>query len=141
MSDRFFLDTNILVYSFDRTATRKQLRARELIAKALEGRGVISFQVVQEFLNVALRKFARPMTVEQAQDYLDTVLVPLCRVHSDPSLYGEALSAHLRWRFSFYDSLVVAAALRSGCDTLYSEDLHHGQRIGRLTIVDPFRDL
>ncbi len=141
MSARFFLDTNILVYSFDGTATRKQERARELIAAALEGAGMISFQVVQEFLNVALRKFTRPMTIEQAQDYLDAVLVPLCRVQSDPGLYREALSAYLRWRFSLYDSLVVAAALRSGCDTLYSEDLQHGQRLGTLTVVDPFRDM
>ncbi len=127
MSARFFLDTNILVYSFDATDTRKRDRARELIASALEGGGMISFQVVQEFLNVGLRKFARPMTIEQSRDYLDAVLVPLCRVQSDPDLYREALSAHLRWRFSFYDSLIVAAALRSGCDTLYSEDLQHGQ--------------
>ena len=140
MSGRFFLDTNILVYSFDATAPRKRDRARELVATALEGAGMISFQVVQEFLNVALLKFASPMTVEQAQEYLDGVLVPLCRVQSDPDLYREALSARLRWRFSFYDSLVVAAALRSGCDTLYSEDLQHGQRIGRLTVVDPFRE-
>ncbi len=140
MSDSFFLDTNILVYSFDTADARKRRRARELIVAALEGAGRISFQVVQEFLNVGLGKFARPMTIEQAQDYLDVVLVPLCRVQSDPDLYREALSVYLRWRFSFYDSLIVAAALRSGCDTLYSEDLQHGQRIGSLTVVDPFRD-
>jgi predicted nucleic acid-binding protein len=93
---------------------------------------------VQEFLTLALRKFARPMTVEQAQDYLDAALIPLCRVHSDPDLYREALAVHLRWRFSFYDSLVVAAALRAGCDVLYSEDLRHHQQVGKLTIVNPF---
>lgn len=140
MSARFFLDTNILVYSFDETDRRKRKRARELIATALDGAGTISFQVVQEFLNVALRKFARPMTIGDAQDYLDAVLVPLCRVQSDPDLYSEALAAHLRWRFSFYDSLVVAAALRSGCDVLYSEDLRHGQHLGKLTVADPFQE-
>ena len=139
MSDRYFLDTNVLVYSFDETDESKRDRARALIAGALEGGGTISFQVVQEFLNVALRKFVRPMTLNQAQDYLDAVLVPLCRVHSDPDLYRDALATHLRWRFSFYDSLVVAAALRSGCHTLYTEDLQHGQDLGGLVIVDPFR--
>ncbi|MBW1880301.1 MAG: PIN domain-containing protein [Deltaproteobacteria bacterium] len=139
MSDRYFLDTNILVYSFDETDRRKREGARELIAAALEGAGTISFQVVQEFLNVALRKFARPMTIDEAQDYLDAVLVPLCRVHSEPDLYREALAARLRWRFSFYDSLIVAAALRSGCDILYSEDLQHGQQLGRVTVMDPFQ--
>lgn len=140
MNDKYFLDTNILVYSFDETDERKRERARELIAAGLEGPGTISFQVVQEFLNVALRKFARPMTIDQARDYLDAVLVPLCRVQSEPDIYREALAAHLRWRFSFYDSLVVAAALRSGCAILYSEDLQHGQELGDLVIVDPFRD-
>ncbi len=139
MSARYFLDTNILVYSFDQTDTRKRDRARELIAAALAGAGTISFQVVQEFLNVALRKFARPMTIDGALEYLDAVLVPLCRVQSDPELYRDALAVHLRWRFSFYDSLVVAAAQRSGCKILYSEDLQHGQQLGELKVVDPFR--
>ncbi len=138
MSDRFFLDTNILVYSFDQTAGHKRERSRELIAAGLEGSGTISFQVVQEFLNVALRKFARPMTVAEAQEYLEVVLVPLCRVQSDPDLYSEALGVHLRWRFSFYDSLVVAAAQRSGCDILYSEDFQHGQKLGKVRVVNPF---
>ncbi len=66
--------------------------------------------------------------------------MPLCRVQSDPDLYREALAAHLRWRFSLYDSLVVAAAQRSGCDILYSEDLQHGQRLGKVTVVDPFHE-
>ncbi len=139
MSDRYFLDASVLVYSFEERDPRKRERARELIATALEGAGMISFQVVQEFLNVALRKFDRPMTVDEAQDYFDAVLVPLCRVQSDPDLYREALAVQLRWRFSFYDSLVVAAAQRSGCKTLFSEDFQHGQKLGKVTVVDPFR--
>lgn len=139
MSDRYFLDTNILIYSFDDTDGRKRDRARALIADALAGPGVISFQVVQEFLNVALRKFSKPMTAQQARDYLDAVLVPLCRVQSEPELYRDALAAQQRWRFSFYDSLVVAAALRSRCSILYSEYLQHGQAIGDLVVIDPFR--
>jgi predicted nucleic acid-binding protein len=138
MSARYFLDTNILVYTFDRTAPRKRKRATELVAAALQGRGAISFQVVQEFLNVALRKFAQPMAISEAQAYLDAVLVPLCRIHSGPELYRDALAAKLRWRFSFYDSLIVAAAIGSGCDVLYSEDLQHGQQLGTLQVVDPF---
>ncbi|MBT3217543.1 MAG: PIN domain-containing protein [Proteobacteria bacterium] len=139
MSDKYFLDTNILVYSFDDTDVRKRSRARELISTALQGSGTISYQVVQEFLNVALRKFARPMTINEAQDYLDAVLVPLCQIHSEPDLYKDALVVRLRWRFSFYDSLVVAAAQRAGCDILYSEDLQHGQQLGGVTVIDPFR--
>lgn len=138
MSGRFFLDTHILVYSFDPTDSHRQERAQALISTALEGAGVISFQVVQEFLNVALRKFTPPMSVDQAQRYLDVVLVPLCKVQSDPDLYREALAVQLRWRFSFYDSLVVAAAHRAGCEVLCSEDLQHGQRVGGVAVVNPF---
>lgn len=139
MSDRYFLDTNILVYTFDATAPVKRDRARGLVSAALAGAGIISFQVVQEFLNVALRKFARPLSTDQAREVLDGVLLPLCRVHPDPDLYRETLALQSRWRFSLYDALVVAAAVRAGCDTLYSEDLQHGQQIGDLTIIDPFR--
>jgi predicted nucleic acid-binding protein len=140
MSGRFFLDTHILVDSFDATdGRRRQQRAQALIATGLEGAGVISFQVVQEFLNVALRKFTTPMSVEQAQRYLEVVLVPLCRVQSDPDLYREALAVRLRWRFSWSDSLVVAAAQRAGREVQYSEDLQHGQQLGGVRVEDPFR--
>lgn len=139
MSGRFFLDTNVLVYSFDDTAPAKRDRARALIADALEGQGLISYQVVQEFLNVALRKFAQPMTATQATTYLDGVLAPLCALQSSVPLYHDALAVRLRWGFSFYDALIVASARRAGCSTLYSEDLQHGQDLDGLVVVDPFR--
>ncbi len=138
MNARFFLDTNILVYSFDATAPLKRQRARELISTGLSGLGAISFQVVQEFLNVALRRFARPMSAQEARIYLDEVLVPLCQVQSDPDLYREALEIHARWGFSLYDAQLVAAALRAGCETLFSEDLQNGQQLGGLRVVNPF---
>lgn len=138
MSGSFFLDTNILVYSFDANAPAKRDRARQLITSALEGAGMISFQVVQEFLNLALRKFENPMSPDQANAYLEGVLIPLCRIHSDPDLYKEALAVKIRWGFSFYDSLIVAAARGGGCQVLYSEDLQHGQNIGGLAVVNPF---
>jgi predicted nucleic acid-binding protein len=76
----FFLDTNIFVYSFDVTAPHKQQTARDLIRAALSTqRGVISAQVMQEFLNVALRKFTQPMTIAESQEYLKITLLPLCR--------------------------------------------------------------
>ena len=102
------------------------------------GDGVVSSQVVQEFLNVALRKFERPVSDEQTLRYLREVLDPLCSVFPSISLYERALSVHRRWRFSFYDSLIVAAALESDCKVLYSEDLQDGQEIESLTVVNPF---
>ena len=139
MPAEFFLDTNIFVYTFDRQEPDKQARAGRLVERALgTGDGVVSSQVVQEFLNVALRKFERPLSDEQALRYLREVLDPLCSVFPSIALYEAALSLHRRWRFSFYDALIVAAALDSKCKVLYSEDFQDGQEIESLTIVNPF---
>lgn len=137
---RFLLDTNILVYTVDHTAPRKMELARRLVEDALvTGRGLVSYQVVQEFLNVATRRFARPFTTPEVEEYLEGVLWPLCRVFPSVDLYGAALDVADRWGYSFYDSLIVAAALEAGCTALYSEDLQHGQVIGNLSIIDPFK--
>ncbi len=139
MSDRFFLDTNILVYTFDAREPSKQARAMELVAEALQGHGMISFQVVQEFLNVASRKFTQPLSAAECRDYVDRILEPLCEVYPTIDLYRRAIALMERWQYGLYDSLVVAAALDGGCRTLFSEDLHDGQVIEGLTIVDPFK--
>ena len=139
MPAEFFLDTNVFVYTFDRHEPDKQARARRLVERALgTGDGVVSSQVVQEFLNVALQKFERPLSEEQALRYLREVLDPLCFVFPSISLYETGVSLCRRWRFSFYDSLIVAAALESKCNVLYSEDFQDGQEIESLTIVNPF---
>lgn len=134
-----FLDTNILLYHLDDSDKRKHKRARALIESALaEGSACISFQVVQECLNAGLRKAAIPLTVSDARRYLEAVLVPLWRVMPSPELYQRGLDIQERYGFSFYDALIVAAALQTGSRRLYSEDLQHGQKIGRLTIHNPF---
>ncbi len=139
MPAEFFLDTNIFVYTFDPREPDKQSRAHVLVERALEtGEGVVSSQVVQEFLNVALQKFERPLTEGEAVRYLQEVLDPLCSVFPSCALYESAISFHRRWRFSFYDSLIVAAAHEVKCKVLYSEDLQDGQTIESLTIVNPF---
>jgi len=139
MKDRFFLDTNILVYTFDASSPDKRTIARQLLREALaRGNGCISYQVVQEFLNVATRKFQQPLSALEARQYLDTVLTPLCEVSSSPALYQRALEIAGRWRFSFYDSLVIAAALSAGCGILYSEDLQHDQSLDTVRVVNPF---
>ena len=139
MSDKFFLDTNILVYTFDSQAPVKQAKARQLVAEALSRQqGIISYQVIQECRNVATRKFAQPLTHADCRLYLDHVLTPLCEVFPSVALYQVALKLSERWQYAFYDSLIIAAALQSGCRTLYSEDLQHGQRIEAMRITNPF---
>lgn len=139
MSDRFFLDTNIFVYSFDQSAAAKSKRAAQLIREALTTqKGVISYQVVQEFFNVALRRFSQPMQAADAELYLSTVFRPLLGVHSSPALFAEALHLQAQSGLSWYDSLIVAAAIQARCDLLFTEDLQHGQRFGALQVRNPF---
>jgi predicted nucleic acid-binding protein len=139
MSDRFFLDTNIFVCSFDQAATVKAEKAAQLIRKALTTqKGVISYQVVQEFFNVALRRFSQPMKTADAEQYLSTVFRPLLAVHSSQALVAEALHLHAQSGLSWFDSLIVSSAIQARCDLLYTEDLQHGQRFGALQIRNPF---
>jgi predicted nucleic acid-binding protein len=139
MSDRFFLDTNIFVYSFDRSSPAKAQRAEQLIREALTTqKGVISYQVVQEFFNVALRRFSQPMNAADAGQYLTTVFRPLLTMHSSQALYAEALHLHSQSGLSWYDSLIVSAAIQARCDLLLTEDLQHGQRFGALQVINPF---
>ncbi|MGD0901703.1 MAG: PIN domain-containing protein [Terracidiphilus sp.] len=139
MSDRFFLDTSIFVHSFDRSSPAKAQRAEQLIREALTTqKGVISYQIVQEFFNVALRRFSQPMHAADAGQYLITVFRPLLAVHSSQALYLEALHFCSQSGLSWYDSLIVSAAIQSRCDLLYTEDLQHGQRFGSLQVMNPF---
>ena len=92
MSVENFLDTNIIVYSFDAMAPAKANIAQAFIGKSLrEWDGAISWQVVQEFCNLALRKFVSPMTASECALYARKVLFPLCKVWPSESLYSEAL--------------------------------------------------
>lgn len=139
MSAKYFLDTNIFVYSFDERQADKRERALDLISAALQDRqGITSTQVIQEFLNVATRKFAQPLHPDDCKAYMRMVLAPLCEVYPDAALYESALELQQETGYSFYDALILASALRGGCDILYSEDLQAGQKLGNLTILNPF---
>jgi predicted nucleic acid-binding protein len=140
MSARYFLDTNIFVYSLDSTASAKARKAAALIREGLDtGNGIVSYQVVQEFFNVALRRFAVPMSGFVAEEYLNTVFRPLLAIHSSPALFVSALQIYSQNQFSWYDSLIVAAAQAAACSILFSEDMQHGRRVGSLKIENPFR--
>jgi predicted nucleic acid-binding protein len=139
MSGRFFLDTNLFIYTFDSRAAMKAKRAAQLIRRAADtGEGIISYQVVQEFFNAAFRLFPHAMSVAEAEQYLITVLRPLLAVNSSPALYSEGLRIFEKYKMSWYDSLIVAAALEGRCEKLYSEDFQHGQNIEGMKIQNPF---
>lgn len=140
MSAESFLDSNIFIYTFDDVVPEKQRIAQERIRTALQdGSGIISYQVVQEVLNVLTRKLPLAMNAGDATRYLATTLEPLWRVQPSAELYRAGLAVQSRYGFGLYDSLIVAAALSAGCARLISEDLQHGQRIEGLVIEDPFR--
>jgi predicted nucleic acid-binding protein len=139
MSATDFLDTNILVYAVDLDNPEKRLIAQRIIANALADQtAVISFQVVQETLQALTCKSRVVATSEDAQDFLLNVLTPLWQIQPSTTIYERALTVQSRFRFSFYDSLILAAALESGCKRVLTEDLQHGQHVEGLRIENPF---
>ncbi len=140
MSAKYFIDTNVFVYSFDDRQPIKKERALALIQEALKtNTGMISTQVIQEFLNVATQKFAVPLKIDDARAYLRLVMNPLCQIYPNLTLYEGCLELQAETRYSFYDSLILAAALQGGCDVLYSEDLQEGQEVRGVKIINPYK--
>lgn len=140
MNARFFLDTNVFIYQFDDREPEKTSRASQLVDAAIASRrGVVSYQVVQEFFSVGFSRFEIPLSKSDAEEYFSLVFKPLLAVHSSPALFLEALRIHAEHRFSWYDSLIVAAAQQADCSLLYTEDMQHGRRVGDLRIENPFR--
>ena len=138
MSAKFFIDTNILVYSFDHGSPEKRAIAKEIIRDGQSW--VISWQVVQEFCNVALHRFAKPMLPADLRDYLRLILMPGCKVMPTAQIYQNATQIQSQTGYRFYDSLIVASALASGVETLYSEDLQADRVIGNLQVRNPFKN-
>lgn len=135
-----FLDTNVLVYAFLEEEPVKQGKARELLLrpKAMTTL-VVSSQVVQEFVAVGLRKFKKTMKPEDMRDFLDQMLLPLCRIWSSADFYREALATQTATGLSWHDSLILQGALECRAPKLYSEDLQEGYRYRSVTVVNPFR--
>jgi len=126
-----FFDTNVLVYAFLDVARRE--RAMHLIASG----GIISAQVLNEFTNVARRKWQREwVEIEQAIAVIRARFPDVMPLTADT--HAAAFGLARDHGFSFHDALIIAAAIEAGCDILYSEDLQHGRVIGALSIVNPF---
>jgi predicted nucleic acid-binding protein len=139
MSDRYFVDTNILMYAHDASAGEKHERAKALVEELWRDRtGVLSTQVLQELAVNLRRKTARPLdakaTREVVADYLTWQIV----VNSGDSIL-EALELETRYQISFWDALVIHAAQSAGTQVLYSEDLSDGQLYGAVRVINPFR--
>jgi predicted nucleic acid-binding protein len=139
MNGNYFLDTNIFIYQLEKLDETKFNIARRLIAEGMvEQSAKISFQVVQECINIALRKAEIKLSHQDIKAYMENVLMPLCQVIPNKELYAHAIDLQARYQYGFYDSLIIAAALEAGCNVLYTEDLQDGQVIDGLVIKDPF---
>jgi predicted nucleic acid-binding protein len=139
MNVKSFLDTNIIVYAFDQSFPEKAKIARRLVTDgAADKQAIVSYQVVQEFINVALRGFRLAIVKSDLESFVLTALFPMMAISSSPALVIEALRLHGDNQLSWYDALIVAAALQGGCEVLYSEDMQHGRRFGDLVIQNPF---
>ncbi len=132
MNVKRFLDTNILIYAFATDDPRNEV-AEDLVAEG----GIVSIQVLNEFAKISHHKLGREW--EEIRDELSVMkklLDPPMPLTAE--IHETAIDIAERYGFHFYDSLIVAAALRAKCSILYTEDLRHGQKIDGLTIKNPF---
>ncbi len=136
--DRVFIDTNVLVYSYDIDSGPKRDTARSALVDLWRSRsGAVSTQILQEFYVTVTRKLPKPLTQRAAREIIDTYRAwPVHRPEVDDVIAASELEE--RHQLSFWDALVIVSAQRSGAQTLLSEDLQDGQRIGELVIVNPF---
>ena len=133
-----FVDTNVLIYAHDRSAGEKHLRARELVTGLWEsGEGCLSIQVLQEFYVNVTRKVAKPLTPEAAAQIIaDLSVWQMHRPGVEDVL--DAIRLQSRYQISFWDAMIIASALQSGCQTIWSEDLNPGQTYDQVKVLSPF---
>jgi len=137
MSDKCFVDTNILVYAHDRLAGVKHQRAQMLLEQLWDsGQGVLSTQVLQELCINLRRKISHPLPVDEVRRLIRDYATWEVVTNTSESVL-QALDIELRYKTSFWDALILQAAESSGASILYSEDLATGQRYRAVQVVNP----
>ena len=136
---RRLFDTNVLVYIFDSSAPNKRTRALQVLEQAIDaGLAVLSTHVLQEFFVTVTRKLPVPLTNDQAKRAVqDFARLPVVQV--DPDIILNAIDTMQRYRLSFWDSMIVQAALRGDATVICSEDLQPGQTIETIRVENPFQ--
>lgn len=135
--ERFFVDTNVLVYAYDLSAGYKHERAREMVEGLWRARaGCVSVQVLQEFFVNVTRKIPEPLSTTQAKRIASDL--GHWRTHSPTARdVVEAIELHERLSLSFWDAMIVRSASSSGCSVLYTEDLNSGQLYDGVRVENP----
>ena len=138
MADRFFVDTNVLVYAHDAGSGPKHDSARSLLKRLWEERsGILSTQVLQEFYANVRRKAKNPMPAAEVRQTIEDYLCWTVVVNDGGAIL-RAVDLAEKHGISFWDALIVDAANQAGAATLYSEDLSHGQIYGSVRVLNPF---
>jgi predicted nucleic acid-binding protein len=138
---KMFVDTNILIYAFDVSAGEKHQVASHILTDLWNsGLGVLSTQVLQEFYINVVQKIQKPIDQKIAQEIIRDLLKWHVVVNNGDSIL-DAIDISEKHGYSFWDSLVIEAALTGGVSVLLSEDLQHGQAISGVTIRNPFKSL
>lgn len=137
--DKVFLDTNIIVYAYDKHEPEKMEKARLLLKSGIaEESAVLSSQVLGEFFVVVTRRINKPLSADEAMEIIDLLSVlPVAEI--DLSLVRRAVGTCKEYGISYWDSLIVAAAGRAGCRKILSEDLNNGQSYNGIVVENPFR--
>jgi predicted nucleic acid-binding protein len=139
MSDIAFVDSNVLIYAHDRDAGPKRELAMALLGRLwTERTGILSVQVLQEFFVTVTRKLQTPLARAQAREVV-RAYAPWVMSPTTPETILRATELSEAARIDFWDALIVAAAEQSGAETLYSEDLNHGQVIAGVRVLNPLR--
>jgi predicted nucleic acid-binding protein len=137
MSDRYFVDTNILMYAHDTAAGAKHERAKQLLEQLWRDRaGVVSTQVLQELCVNLLRKIRTPLDTKAIHHIVADYLTWEVVVNTSDSIL-DALDIQERYRISFWDALVIQAADASGAEVVYSEDFSENQKYGGVKVINP----
>ena len=137
MSALEFLDTNVLVYSYDIADRGKQEIAQNLVRRALTGDIVTSAQVLGEFAATLLHKVVPRVDPAELTVIMDA-LGPIPIVATDADMVRRAVEVQGRYGLHFYDSMIIAAAERAGCERIWSEDLNSGQKYFGISVQNPF---
>ncbi len=138
IGDKIFLDTNIFIYAHDSSAREKHKISKEIVVDLwTSGLGLVSTQVLQEFFVNITSKIPKPLDVKLAKEIVKDFLKWDVVVNDGESIL-EAIEIHLRYKYSFWDSMIVGAAIRGGATLLLSEDLSDGQTIDSVKIKNPF---
>ena len=138
--DKIFIDTNIIIYAYDVSAAGKHQIARHILSDLWNsGLGVLSTQVLQEFFVNIVQKIQRPIDQKSAKEIVRDFLKWQVVVNNGDSIL-DAIDIYDKYRYSFWDSMIIEAAIKGGAVFLMSEDLQHGQVISGVTIRNPFKD-